>query len=547
LVRAQATFGPVSPLAPNRAPALLPFTVRLTLCVVGSAVVAGWLALAMLHVRDDYRVTHVQGVWIAAAEAARAGQLYPPLFDGEHYAGTRYMPLAILVNAVAAALAGDPLMGGKILAAILMAVLLGLALVLLRGFSCPWPLAFALASAVVATAVGLQAGTTIGGDLLPVVLQVGALVAVTRARSGAAAASAGILAGLALASKLTGLWAILGIVTWMAARRQWRAAVTCAAAAVAAAALVLGAVQLFTHGRLLDHLQAFWLAGVHGLFSVALRGPNQILYNLLASASGVVVLLPLVALGALLSRSWRQLPLTHVAFAYAVLLLLVVYADVGTGSNQLLDLVVLTVLAAGHLAGGAIVTTEPRTGPILTLAVAVTVIWAAGVDLVRTVGFDVRRAVIATRSGAATPPAATVVAGMIGADEEVLAEDPLIYVASRRRPLLMDAFMLTRLDRTHPQWVDPLIAKIAARRFGLVVLVVSLEDRSLDFWWNDYHLGARVANALRASYKFDRLVGRYYLYRPVSPIAARYFHGVVGEPNKPARVSAGVGNGLPQT
>ncbi len=115
--------------------------------------------------------------------------------------------------------------------------------------------------------------------------------------------------------------------------------------------LVLGTVQFVTAGGLRQHLLAFSVAGVHGGFSTLLRAPNQVLYNLLASASGAVVLLPLAVLGALLSRSWRQLPLIHVACAYALLLLLVVYADVGTGSNQLLDLVVLTALAVGHLAG----------------------------------------------------------------------------------------------------------------------------------------------------------------------------------------------------
>ena len=39
------------------------------LWVAAAAVIVGWLALAAIHFRDDYRVTHVQGVWIAAAEA----------------------------------------------------------------------------------------------------------------------------------------------------------------------------------------------------------------------------------------------------------------------------------------------------------------------------------------------------------------------------------------------------------------------------------------------------------------------------------------------
>jgi hypothetical protein len=75
--------------------------------------------------------------------------------------------------------------------------------------------------------------------------------------------------------------------------------------------------------------------------------------------------------------------------------------------------------------------------------------------------------------------------------------------------------MLARMDRSHPEWVDPLIAQIAERRFDLVVLVVGLEDRRLDYWWSDYHLGPRVADALRTSYTFDRLVGRYFVYRPL--------------------------------
>ena len=70
-------------------------------------------------------------------------------------------------------------------------------------------------------------------------------------------------------------------------------------------------------------------------------------------------------------------------------------------------------------------------------------------------------------------------------------------------------------DRSNPELVDPLIGWIKDRRFDLVVLLVSLEDRNLDYWWSDYHFGPRVANALRASYRPERWVGRYLLYRPV--------------------------------
>ena len=244
-----------------------------------------------------------------------------------------------------------------------------------------------------------------------------------------------------------------------------------------------------------------------------MRGPNQLLFNLLGHASGVVVLFPLAVLGALLSRGWLQLPVIHIALAFSILLLLVVYADAGTGFNQLLDLAVLTALAAGYLATPA-ASPDRTTHAVLVAVVSVAVIWAGGLDLVRTVGFDLRGTVNALRSGAVPHRTVDLVAGMVRPGERVLAEDPSIEIALGHQPVVMDAFMLARLERAHPEQVDPLISWIEAQRFDLVVLVVSLEDPAVEFWWNDLQYGPRVAAALRKSYRPDGLVGRYFVYRP---------------------------------
>ena len=503
---------PTARAADSRAPAL-PRPLRAALWMIAGAIVAGWLALAALNLDDDYRGSNAQGVWMAAAEAARAGTLYPPLYDGQHYAGTRYMPVPILLNALASAAAGDPLVGGRLLAGGLMAALLVLATTVLRHVSCPWHIAAPLAAAIVGTEVGLQAATTVGGDLVAAVLQLGALTLVLRSRQHRSIAAAGMLAGMAIASKLTGLWALLAVVSWLGARRQWRAAGLFGAASVITAAVILGIVQRLTGGGLSDHLLTFSTAGVQGVTSL-LRAPNQLLYQLIGHAYGAVVLLPLAAVGALLSGGWRHQSVIHLALGYALLLLLAVYTDVGTGFNQLLDVVVLGALAVGVLAGRAAASDATRTGHVILLTVAMTVLWAAGLDLVRTIGRDLRLSVSAATRGPAVR-AAEAVAGMVRPGETLLAQDPAIYVALGRQPLIMDAFMLARLDRAHPEWVHPLIASIAQRRFGLVVLTVPLENRDFDLWWSDFDFGPRVAGALRQAYRWDRQVGRYHLYRPV--------------------------------
>jgi len=496
--------------APSRPP-VLGRAIPAALWTVASAILAGWLILAAVHARDDYRMSHVQGIWVAAAEAARGGALYPPLFDGEHYSGTRYMPLAILLNAFGSAMTGDAILGGKMIAATLMTVLLATIVLVLKRCSCPLSLAFALAAAVVATDTGLQSGTTVGGDLLPVVLQTGALALAARGRNWRQFVLAGALAGLAFASKLTGLWGAFAVITWLAIDQQWRRAAIFAIATVATVAMTLGVVQLFTNGGLSEHLLAFTFAGVRGGGTI-FRGPNQLLFNLLGHATAAVVLFPL-AIIALLTGGWRQLSVFHIALMYALLVLMVVYADFGTGFNQLLDLVVLVVLVVGEWLGRVRTNVDRAVPPVLALVIAVTVVWADGLDLVRTVGFDVRGAVASARNGSA-PRAALAVSRMVGPRDEVLAEDPSIYLPLHRQPVVMDPFMLLRLDRQHPEWVDPLIRRISERQFALVVLVVPLEDPTLDYWWNDFQFGPRVAAALRESYRPDGILGRYFLYRP---------------------------------
>ena len=401
-----------------------------------------------LHLSDDYRVTHNQGVWLAVADAARQGQLYPPIFDGEHYAGTRYMPLPILLNGFAAGLVGDPLVGVKLLAAVLMATLLAIVIFVLR-------------QVLVSLARGSDAGCHDRGHRhrfaswdqhrrRPPAYGVADRRTGGRIRWSRTAAPGDSRRPRRFrnSQQAHGRMGGSAVTTWLVMTRQRHTAALFAAVCVGTASLSLGAVQVMSNGGLSQHLLAFSVAGVHGGGSL-LRGPNQVLYNLLGHAWSTVVLLPIAALGVLLPGRSRQISIFHIALAYALLLLVITYADVGTGFNHLLDVVVLTALAVGDLAGRATSVDRPAAA-VLSLAVLVSVVWAAGLDLVRTVGFDVRGAVVAATSGRPATRAAIAAAGIVKPQEEVLAEDPSIYIALRRQPVVMDPFMVMRLDSSSP-------------------------------------------------------------------------------------------------
>jgi hypothetical protein len=487
----------------------------LQLILVGVAVVAigGWLVLGLAHLGDRYRVGHVQGAWMGLAQYANDGVLYPPLADGERYAGTRYLPLPILVHDAAARVTGEYLISGKATAIVLFGAVLVLALAVLRTFRCPWPHALALVALVPATIVGRQLGSTINGDVLPVLLQVGALAllvaAVDRDRRPLLVA-AGVLAGLAVASKLNGFWAPLAALSWLGLRGDWRRLVPFGVSCAATAVLVLGLVQWASDGRFLATFVALTFAGTEGPAGL-LRAPNQLLYYAIGDATAVWTLGPFVVLGTL--AAWRGSALTvyHHALAWALGLTIGVFIDVGAGFNQLIDIIVLSVIVVGHFA--ARLPSAQLGGVSLATLLALTVIWS-GVTGVRAYVPELREVVAAARAGA--PPARYTprpLASIVGPDDSLLSEDPSVPVLLGRRPIVLDPFMLRRLDALRPDLVDPLLARIERREFDHVVLINALEDE--DEWWTLYHFGPRIAAALRSAYVRRGMVDGYYLYAPV--------------------------------
>ncbi len=231
------------------------------------------------------------------------------------------MPLPILLTAFASALAGDPLVGGKLLAASLMAILLALD----RGHAAPLLVSVDCGRGARRrgdrTDAGLQAGTSIGGDSYRSCCKCGAW-RWRRSPSVRMLIAAGGLAGLGVASKLTGLWAFFAITTWSVLQHQWRRAAIFAASCVATAAAILG--RCSCSRRAASRNTCWRFRSPVSMAARSLRGPNQVLYNLLGFAAGTVVLFPLAVVGVLLSRDWRQVSVIHLALGYALVLLLVV-------------------------------------------------------------------------------------------------------------------------------------------------------------------------------------------------------------------------------
>jgi hypothetical protein len=485
--------------------------VSFALVSLASTTLVAWLFLVAIHIGDRYRVGHGQGVWMALARYANQGQLYPPIYDGEHFGGTRYMPLQILVNAAGGRITGEYLTSGKLIAFLATGGLLVLVFLLLRRARCPLPLAAALTMLVVVTEAGIHVSTTLGGDVLPALLQVGVLALVAREpASPRSELVAAVLAAVALITKITAVWAVFAVLSWFLATGRTREAARFAVAFAVVSAALLGLAEILSSGRMSENLLSLLLSGGVGIKALG-RAPNQLILNLGELAVAAWVLVPFAVLAVVVSRSLREFTVYQWALGWSFLVLLIALSDIGTGYNQLIDVVVLLVLVAGVFAARLITGEGPS--PVLSLLLSLTVVWGLGTGSVLTLLPDVKEAVGDLRAGGTEeryPPHP--LARVVHRGQTMLSEDPAIPIGLGRTPVIMDPFMLPRLAREKPEAIDDLVARLDRREFDFVVLIESAKDNQV--WWTDYHLGLEVIDAVRRNYVLDSQVDGYFLYTP---------------------------------
>ena len=491
-----------------RAPALLDGALLVSaLLVLGSCA-----ALALCHLNTGVNLDTGSGVLMGLAAHLNDGRFYPALYDGQYYGGTRYMPLYFALHAGAARLTHEYVVSGKALT-FLLAVLLVLALVrLLRRLGCGRPAALGLAGLAVGSSTGLYASTTIRADLLPVVFQLGAVLAAWGRPSYRRVALAGLLCALAFFSKLTALWAAPAIGLTFLLARDWRRAVTFAGAWLASVAGGAALLHVASSGRMLENFLALSGSGLSHLLVLA-RGPYRLFAFLPRGGPLLQALAPFLLLECW--RAWRQRAWTvgHWCFVCCVPLSALIMADVGAVSNHLLDLVVVAALVAGSLWAALPAGAKGTWG--LRALLALSVLWGLWGLWAHTLAqrtFQATRDVArGTRGHPATP-----LAGLLRAGAPLLAEDPLVPVSRGEVPVVLDLYALSRLQGARPDLLRSLVGRIENQEFAHVVLRDRVEgldyDRGDD--WEAFFYGKAVSAALRAHYRLERRADGFRLLVP---------------------------------
>jgi hypothetical protein len=495
--------------------------------VAVSVIVLVSVALAAVgHVDDDYVVDHPAGTWIALARYANGGTLYPPLYDGVAFGGTRYMPVPILLQAGVERLTGSYVTAGKAISLVALAALLVMIFLLLRRLGCAWPVALALTSSVPITATGVVASTGIRHDVLPVVLQLGALALATRVERPRAVTAAGVLCALAVAAKLSAVWAPPAIALWLLFQNR-RALLRFVGSFAVALGALFSLFELLSSGRLGTNIAALGLSGSRR--EQSLSGALDRYLTILHDGLGIArLLLALAAIGVVVALWRRRLTIYHVAYVSALVVLVPVLSDFGTYGNQVVDAYVLAVVVVGILWVDARALTA-RAG-ILQLVLVASVLLVAVVSYRDSFGeLDLGAAARQLVGGREPPQMRALLAGHIRPGDRIVSENPYVADILGERPIVLDPYELQHLASTHPGWRDDFVRRLDAHEFDAIFLLYRPERWkrywSVRFWYTRIHFGPEITAAIIRDYRETGRAAGMWIYRPRPAVAQGYRRG----------------------
>lgn len=498
--------GAGTPARPRRAVRLATYAAVLALAL---AVLLAVGLLAAVHVDDRYGVGAASGVWMGLSAALRDGVLYPAIYSDGFYGGTRYMPLPVVLEAGAATVSSELLVSAKLLIYAVAVGLYALLYIVARRRGAPLPIAVGLVAAVLATAAGSMTTLGIRWDALATLFQLAAVATVVgHEKSNRRAAVSGLLCALALAAKISAVWAPITLVIWLAsvARRSLRSFL---ASFIGSCVGLLVIFEGLSSGRLSENLSLFAFGGSDS--APALEGAERLYQFALRDQREGAILILLAGLGVVIAALTRRIGPYEIGLAASIAVLLVVMRDGGAYENHLLDLLVL----ASVVVAGMWVALPAGRARMLVQALVVGSILVGTLLAVRyTLVPDLRAAASHELRGKPDSRfAVDALGGSLTSNGCDLFEDASIPLLAGQRPVVLDAFMLHRLQTRRQAVLSLLDKRVEQRSFDRIVLTRPLTDVG---WFAVLDFGSQLAGTMRDNYTLaEHLDGRgLWIYVP---------------------------------
>jgi hypothetical protein len=464
------------------------------------AIPAMVLVRLILNFRNQYFLTHVEGVWLACAYDFMHGVFYRPLFSPLGYGGTRYFPLYFVLTGALSKVFGSLATAGISLSAAGVVLALIAVYILLRRLNVSVLLSAASVTSVLAVATTQQALLGAKGDSLAAALNLwGVVLCVGSQTRRASLHFAALLFSLAFATKLTTVFGVAAVVLAWTFARRYKEALQLAAATAVGCFLVLASMYFASGGRVFAIFRA--CAGGGGSLSYTLQAPLHLLSKALdVDPAFLLFLVPAVVFG-LHSFYGSKSDVLSIYFALVLLVTTVIFGSLGIGINHLFDLQIAAVLLLAVAISRAPHLLEVGTG-LLAFALIVAIVPTS-----QSLHGDFTRPSVRRDSS-------EVLRRLTPDRRPLLAENPLIVVNSDKAPYLLDPFMFRILAMKHPELTGDFGEKMKHQGFAAIVLERDPTTAEGKTWYTDTHFGGEFLRDLDAQYALSFTTAKSYVYTP---------------------------------
>ena len=471
------------------------------LYVTAALVVIACFARQIVSFRTWGDLENEGGMWVTLAVDARDGILYRPLVSDIGYGGTRYGPVHIELQAALMKVGVAPINSGFLLGMITAGITLAGIYTLMRRFNSPAPLAVVMTSFFLSAFCVRSGILSIKSDLLAAGLDMWGLIAAlplmekdSQTKKKLATIIAAICFALAAASKVTSLFGIATVVTWLLLRRENKIAVRLIAAYLIACLILTLLVQWASQGRGIGIFLS--AAGAGGGLRRLAQAPSIFFGRIFSRDRAVGGFWVAALLMIFARRNWTSLP--TLLFAYSTLGTLAIFGSPGTDMNHLMDL---------HLASLLVLAVECQFGrfALAILCLTVLVVLHSAHSCINDI-HDMRR--LNTRGNLYASLADVANSSVNG---PLLAQNPVLPIIAGERPYLLDYFLFQVRDWKHPAFGDKMRDDLAHQRFRAVIvnpdLGASDVSSSSDPW-------PGLLDLMKTRYEFKATEGWNVVYLP---------------------------------
>jgi len=477
----------------------------LALLVTTSAlVVIGCLARQFVSWRNFGDLESEGGMWTTLALDAANGIIYRPIFSPLGYGGTRYSPLHFLIHAGLLKAGAPPIPSGFLMGIACALVTLAGIYVLMRKLQTPRSLAIPLTTFFLAAFCVRSGILSIKADLLATGLDVwGLIVAFPLGDSNPQKSAwprailAGICFALAVATKITSLFGICTIVTWLLLRRDFKNAARVLIIFLLVVAGIITAVQLASEGRL-SHIFLLSASANSGIRRL-LQAPYYF-FHATAIRDRAVGAFWLAAIVALLCRPhWTSLP--TILMGYTTLGTVAIFGTHGTDMNHLMDLQIASLIVLG---------VQCRSGKlahwILVFVVLISLHAAHScindINLMRTERnrHHLLACLADTEKSSVKGP--------------IFSDNPIIPILAGERPYMLDCMIFSAIDVRHYETQEALISDLTRQHFRAVIVNLDLTHNTISTP-NDPWPG--ILDIMKTKYQLTDMQDRNQVYLPKMP------------------------------